>query len=351
MRLLTVIGQAASLARVAGTVSATYGVGRLAAARQARGLRCRRAFTYEEALKDGLLDPEVPERDRLHAVSKHLMLEIQFRVNPRELFPLTEEKAIFYLACEAAGLPVPRLYGVVGREAGWAGSRALDAPEAFARIAATELPEHFVVKPSAGYHGDGISLMRREGDRLIDHHGEAMTAEELYARLRGDRRFGLYVIQERVHNHPDITARFETKALQTLRLMTYVDAAGEPRLLYGIARIATGGGAVDNLADGRYGNCYSVISLEDGRLGRPETVGRAIAPMAPLPDSSGFAVPGWAEARDLALRAALAVLPLRAIGWDVAVTPAGPVLIEANAAFDPWPGADFGLAMEVIGTE
>jgi hypothetical protein len=54
-------------------------------------------------------------------------------------------------------------------------------------------------------------------------------------------------------------------------------------------------------------------------------------------DLVGVAVPLWREARALAERASRLFLPMRTIGWDVAVTPDGPVLIEGNARWDPPP--------------
>lgn len=341
--------QLASLVQVTGLASTAYGVRRLPVARRARRLRRTRGFTYEEALQEGLLDPRLPDAEVANSVSKDLMLKIQARVNPPELMPLTEEKAIFSIVCTAAGLPAPRVLAVVGRSGGWAGSRAIERPGDFARLV-DELPDEFVVKPSAGYHGAGVALIHKRGDELVDHEGRAMTPAALHARMADDERFGLFLVQERVHNHPEIRAHFGTETLQTLRLMTYVDRAGEPRLLYGVARIASGGGPVDNIGEGQHGNRYAVISLADGRLGPARSAGHGDdAPAAP--DCDGFALPLWEEARALALHAARAVLPLRAIGWDVALAPGGPVLIEANAAFDPWPGDTFGRAVAVIGTE
>ncbi len=54
----------------------------------------------------------------------------------------------------------------------------------------------------------------------------------------------------------------------------------------------------------------------------------------------GFPVPGWDAAQALARDAGRAFAPLRTIGWDIAPTPEGPALIEANAwwSFLPEPG-------------
>ncbi len=43
------------------------------------------------------------------------------------------------------------------------------------------------------------------------------------------------------------------------------------------------------------------------------------------------------EVQDLVRRAALAFAPLRTIGWDVAISDAGPSLIEGNVLWDPLP--------------
>ncbi|HET6692589.1 MAG TPA: sugar-transfer associated ATP-grasp domain-containing protein, partial [Miltoncostaeaceae bacterium] len=51
----------------------------------------------------------------------------------------------------------------------------------------------------------------------------------------------------------------------------------------------------------------------------------------------GWTVPWWPDVRALALEAAAAFAPVAAIGWDVAMTPAGALLIEANARWDPVP--------------
>jgi len=47
------------------------------------------------------------------------------------------------------------------------------------------------------------------------------------------------------------------------------------------------------------------------------------------------AVPLWEEASALACRAAAWLLPTRTLGWEIALTPAGPVIIEANRKWAP----------------
>jgi hypothetical protein len=50
---------------------------------------------------------------------------------------------------------------------------------------------------------------------------------------------------------------------------------------------------------------------------------------------TGFQLPHWAEVRQLALRAAAAFPWTRTIGWDIAISDRGPVLLEGNDRWDP----------------
>ena len=48
----------------------------------------------------------------------------------------------------------------------------------------------------------------------------------------------------------------------------------------------------------------------------------------------GWQVPRWDEVRQLIYKAHLSLPDLPAIAWDLAITPAGPVIIEANSHWD-----------------
>ena len=52
----------------------------------------------------------------------------------------------------------------------------------------------------------------------------------------------------------------------------------------------------------------------------------------------GYAVPQWAAVSELVTAAARAFMPLRTVGWDVAITPTRPCLIEGNVTWDTLSG-------------
>ena len=48
----------------------------------------------------------------------------------------------------------------------------------------------------------------------------------------------------------------------------------------------------------------------------------------------GFVLPHWKRVCSLIVEAAEHFVPVRAIGWDVAITPTRPVIIEGNIWWD-----------------
>jgi hypothetical protein len=343
-----VLHQLTALVDVSRVASAAYGVGFIQVARRARLLRSRQAFSYDEALREGLLHPGIDDSTLEGYASRHTVLTVQERVNPESLASLTGEKALFYRYCEAADLPVPQLVAVVDpRTGGWAPPNHLfTTGEEFGEVLVAG-PRELAVKPSSGGHGHGVRLLTRQGDALVDHDGVTTTAPRLFEELLGDAEFDCHVVQERLRNHPDLDAIVASPALQTVRISTLVDRTGRPQILQAAIRLALARGAVDNFGDGSSGNGYAEIDPDTGRLGPlrlAASSGMGLVSLPTVPSTGapveGVRLPGWDDARALALRAALLFLPSRSLGWDVALTPRGAVLVEGNRCWHPWTTPD-----------
>jgi hypothetical protein len=339
-----VLRQAALLARVSRIGARAHGASPIAVARRARRARVEQGYEYHEALREGLLDPAMPDAQRRRHASRYATLEVQRRLNPEAVAALTGEKWIFYRHCETLGLRTPRLLGVLdARGPGWSHTGRVIADAAdFASFVAEDLPSEFVVKPSGGYHGRGVRVLRRDGGGLVDTGGNVTSPAGLLAGLRADPEFPVFVVQERLHNHPAVLALVDVPTLQTLRIVTLVDRDGGCEALYGVLKLALTGGDADNFQSGRSGNGLVSVSLEDGRLGMlklPRADGCGFVERPDVPGTGvrveGVRLPGVPEARDLAREATLRLWPTRTLGWDVALTPEGPVLAEANLYW--WP--------------
>jgi hypothetical protein len=185
--------------------------------------------------------------------------------------------------------------------------------------------------------------MHREGDLYADQEGRKFDLDGLYDLF--SRFEGVLILQEWLENHPGVTRFSGSGTLQTIRIPTIVDHRGGVTLLYADLKLVGGrDDGTDNFHFGETGNLLADVDLETGRLGEARTLAEnGISPVlhANHPTTglacSEFEIPFWKETVALARRAASTFLPLKTIGWDIAITPRGPVLIEGNAYWDPFP--------------
>jgi len=184
-----------------------------------------------------------------------------------------------------------------------------------------------IVKPNASEAGSGIYIL------------ESATATQQQA----DKIVGQDVlVEECVVQHPDLA--FGGHSVNTMRVITMVDNQGQPHVITAAFRCGVGDTVVDNFSAGGVG--YP-INLKEGLI---ENYGIQVDnmhnPIYVHPGTDivmvGQRIPFWNEVMQMVTKAAKVLPQLHYVGWDVAVTEQGPLIIEGN----PSPG--FGL-LEGIG--
>ena len=139
------------------------------------------------------------------------------------------------------------------------------------------------------------------------------------------------IFQEKLVQHPDIN-RIYSHSINTLRFDSYIDDDGDAMILNSLIRFGANNSVVDNASSGGF---FVNVDLESGRLFKKGMQflihGEQI--YEKHPDSNvvfgGELIPFFDEAKELVLKA-LKTLPLKIGGWDIAITPDGPVIIEVN---------------------
>jgi hypothetical protein len=320
-----------------------YGRSRWSVLARVARLRLVERFSPRESFLWGLADPGLPIGDVAGYASRSLLYRLQARDNPRSLAFLTEDKAFFYGFCAGAGIAVPRLLGVYHPQAGWsARGPALRGRDAWRRFFREETPERggFVIKPAKGVYARGLRVLERRGDQLFDRRGP-VEVDALLDQLDGDGSFDLWVIQERLRNHPELERLSGSQALQTARVVTYVDRERRARVLFACFKVIASDQDSDNFDYGRSGNLVTNVDLERGTLegavgASPTGVGLTSHAEHPRTGIAldGFALPHWPALRELVEAAAIKFWPLRTIGWDVAIGADGPTVIEGNVWWD-----------------
>ena len=182
--------------------------------------------------------------------------------------------------------------------------------------------EAIFAKPNHGSCGNGVEKLK-----VADFADPA-------AMLSYVREKKLVVLEHALPQHPDM-ARLHPQSVNTMRIVT--DLVGDTiHIAYIVVKIGRGGGCCDNTGQG------GVLCRVD-----PETA--TICSVATddyfnifekHPDTGvefkGYHIPMLPEAIALAKQAAREIPQMRHVGWDVAITPDGPAIIEGNE----YPGTD-----------
>ncbi len=172
----------------------------------------------------------------------------------------------------------------------------------------------FIYKPQIGQCGDGVAkIVTAEISDKKAFYNEAIEKKAC--------------LEELVVQHPDWEALCPG-CVNTMRIITGA-AKGQSWLLFAATRVGSGKGVADNF---HMGGSAVLIDMETGKL-----TGNGIDKKLNEHTHSatgilydGYQVPYWEEIKALCLEAALVNDQIHFVGWDVAVTPDGPLLIEGN---------------------
>lgn len=188
------------------------------------------------------------------------------------------------------------------------------------------------VKWANRYGGAGAARWTYdEGAAVWRLGGEELDGKGLVRRFQERSTTGKVVVQRRLTNHPD-TARFSLGGLCTLRVVTYRPAGERAKVGFLCLRMPLGASVVDNLAAG---GLAAAVDPETGILGPAVGKATVVGSVSHHPDTgvriAGEKLASWRELVDVALRAHETFLDPWSIGWDVAMTPSGAVLVEGNS--------------------
>lgn len=175
--------------------------------------------------------------------------------------------------------------------------------------------DRVITKNPGGVGGNGITM--RDTADIAD---VAALRDELVAS-------GETLVEEVIVQHPEL-ARLYPGSVNSLRMVSYLDPDGEVHVLAAVLKVGNGG-VIDNFSNG---GMYTMLD-EQGRALHPaadeEGHPHATHPITGV-EITGYQVPLYDEVLQLVDRLARRVPELPYIGWDVAITPERPIVIEGN---------------------
>ncbi|GAA3625341.1 hypothetical protein GCM10022200_04620 [Microbacterium awajiense] len=199
---------------------------------------------------------------------------------------------------------------VIGRD--WLDARTATDDEVAAFV---ERHGRVIVKPAGGHGGVGIDVIAYE-----DLDDPAMLRTTLVDE-------GRTLVEQLLVQHPTLAAIYPG-SVNTVRMITFLDPEDRLHILAAVLRIGNGA-AIDNFASG---GMYTLLD-EEG-VARYPGVDKSggVHPVHPVTGTAiaGTRVPFYPEVLELLEDVARRIPGTPYVGWDIAVTPEGPVLIEGN---------------------
>ena len=170
-----------------------------------------------------------------------------------------------------------------------------------------------MVKPIDDCGGNGVEKIQTDDNT---------NYTKLYDELKQKRQF---LVEEFVIQHEDMNKLY-AGSVNTLRIFTiYTD---EAYYLQGILKFGNGG-AIDNFSSG---GMYTFVDDNGVVIAPAIDKNDNVYTAHPITNEQivGFKVPMFEKAKELVCSAAKEVKEVGYIGWDVAITKQGPVIIEGN---------------------
>jgi hypothetical protein len=261
--------------------------------------------------------------------TKHGLFKALNRLDPRsgDRTRSLGDKVEFAHWCAETGIPHPQPILIVEQGAvAWHGESLND------------LDRDLFVKRRRSRGTRGVATYRRTGVfHFINDNGRSITLPELFNELLHRSRSERLIAQPFLYNHPMI-ADLADESLIVFRLMTCLDEDLRPVLTNGNLRLMAK--LEPKWKVHPIHEFIAPIDLETGSLGqitgdKPECLSDW-SDHHPISGAlvAGRIVPFWPELAHLAITAHSMVPERVLIGWDVALTTAGPVILEGNTFAD-----------------
>lgn len=174
-----------------------------------------------------------------------------------------------------------------------------------------------IYKPRASTQGNGIKVF------ILDKDNKKLVYENLKRLPKG-------IIEGYIKQHPEM-CKYSECSVNTIRVVT-IRCLDNVNILYAAMRMGGGNSVVDNF---HAGGILSIVDVDTGCLitdgfdmyGNPFVV-------HPVTNEKvmGFKIPYWKEVIKLVQKASVIVDGIGYVGWDIAITDNGPILIEGNTS-------------------
>lgn len=247
------------------------------------------------------------------------------KLHRREYMSIMSNKLVFSLFCKQNGIPTPELVSYnfgsnfYFKNTCFKVSNSQELASFFEMVLRDSQKDKLFLKPFSLFGGKGACIVKKGDIRDdIKEYADLLLSND-------------YIHENVLVQHEKINL-INSSCINTLRIETYIDRENNIHIMNVFMRFGIGNNIVDN---GHSGGIYigvdktngklKEVAMEEAHFGGREYYRH---PNSDYPFKD-FVVPFFKESCELVIKAT-EFLPDRYIGWDVAITQNGPVIIEAN---------------------
>lgn len=295
--------------------------------------RGRGRIATHEYYAIGLYDPAIGRTEKREYVGVLGSYDVNVHMSPLKLTGprfFVQDKVMYTALLNELGFATTRTQAVAQAGRLFGRIPALASPAEIMDFLLNRAEYPVFAKPARGTGSFGSALLKGvEGGELVlgDHRRVALDA--FCDEILRDYPDG-FLFQSALTQHPAMS-EIAGDAIGTVRVVTVRDG-DLPRPLYALWKLPSPSAMSDNFwqsgsmvaeigADGALGRCRIGTGLDGRWIDAHPVSGRGFA---------GFRIPHYDAILDTASRAHALFPEFGVIGWDIAVSPDGPVIIEAN---------------------
>ena len=258
-------------------------------------------------------------------IKRRQYLKIDRKINSTKYYSILEDKYFFHHIVSGNGLNLPNTLYLIENSSIF----SLVAKNYISVETFLENDFDGFCKVINGWGGSNIFLIEIFNKKL-KFNGDNMSVSDLF-KLLGSKKF---LIQERIIQHKDMIL-LNPSCINTLRIVT-IKIGHIIHIFHVIQRIGINGSYVDNSLSG---NIFIGVHKDSGKL-----MDYAIKPdvqnfkIYEHPQTNivfkDFSIPFYNEAIEMTKSLHLLFQQFFMIGWDIGITPEGPIVIEGNQVAD-----------------
>lgn len=276
------------------------------------------------------------EFSRRPLISDKAYRQLENRLNPRKAGVVPFDKWVQYCFYQANQLPSVNTIGFINKNFGLLNGKTIipTVKNLSTFFNGAQLP--IVMKPINGANGKGFDIIKSFNENnmslTFSRNGEVSLRSFISLLFSGEIGDKGVILQNYIVQHSEIDA-FYSNSVNSLRVVTHMDAKGSFSVDCAFMKFGAGNSITDN--NNKDGRVFAFMDLKKGVLRKGFTGSFSLTPIDCHPDSGikipGYKVPYWRESLELAMRAHSHLPYFRHAGWDIAISPEGPLIIELNS--------------------